>query len=306
MRLRLALFFSVAAAVACGLFLDGPGGDDAGSSDGAPPVADAAQDTKLPPPCPTLDASACLGDANVPDGWALVGVSVTDPCPTEFTPSPLVTDPQVEDGGCACGACQTQGAYDCNGAVTIHAGAVCVNLGTIKVDAGQCFKLGLGGATFNAGPPAIGGNVSCSSPGDAGTGAVTAKPITACTPTSCKADYCGLGGAFKRCVVSEGNVPCPAGFTRYASAGTGAQLTSCACSCKLQNAACTGTIHAYTSDNCTGNPTVDPGDGGCVQDNQNYGSVLYASDPAPVPACAAIEPGVAEAGLIGSKTICCL
>jgi hypothetical protein len=279
----LALGCSVAVAwgVACGLPLDGLGASvDASAGDGGIEAGDDASGSdegEIPTGCVTLDA-ACLGA--VPAGWQPVS---------------------VPDGGCACGACQIVGAFDCIGAVPVSGGDGCNDPTLVTVAPATCTAAQAQHVEAHP-PPAI-GTVGCFVPNDAGTGAVT-DTLTVCVP-GCTADYCGSS---PRCVLAEGDVPCPTGFTLLSVAGTGADPGCGPCACDAgPPGICGGTITVYDGGSCTGGWATYPV-GTCNQFSTtvNYESLIVDLVP-PTASCSSTSttPGPGDASLLGVHTICC-
>lgn len=270
--------------------------DASGSFDGQGAAEAHAEATA--PACKTLDA-ACLGA--VPAGWHPVGIGDAG-CPAEFDAQTLLVNPRLGNGGCGCGPCQVVGSYTC-GAVSVSGGDTCMDPTLVVAQPGMCTRASA--QHIEGYPPAVLGSVSCFSASDAGSG-VTTDPLTLCRP-ACSADYCGLP---LRCIVSDGDHACPAGFKPYAKAGTGADPHCAPCSCEAgAPGPCTGTVTVYDNATCTGGGMqATYGLGTCSQfsTSSNYLSVL-AQPLAPLVGCspAAPTPGTGDAGLTGIETICC-
>jgi hypothetical protein len=293
---------------ACGLPLGGLAADDGGAGDASVTGDDArgsgsgesgSDDGGVPPGCLTLDA-ACLG-ALAP-GWQ--PVSVTDAgCAAGFDAATLLVRPRVDDGGCACGACEVVGSFGCDASVAISGGDGCGDPTLLTVAPGAC---GAGQAQHvEAHPPTASGTVGCFAPNDAGTGATT-DALTVCIP-GCAADFCATS---PRCVLSPGDVPCPAGFTLLARAGTGADPGCPACACDAgPPGVCTGTVTVFGSASCSdsgGAATYAVGTCNQFSTSTNYQSVQVDLVP-PQASCSSSSttPGPADASLLGVHTICC-
>lgn len=301
----------VGAAVACGLPLGGLGAaGDAGAGDATTTGDDSSgtdetgTEASVPPGCTTLDA-ACLGA--LPTGWQ--PVSVTDAgCGADFDAATLLVNPQLSESSCACGTCQLVGAFACNGAVTVTSGDGCNDTPAYIASAvpETCIAAPNGGAQHvEAHPPTAAGNVGCFVPNDAGTG-VTTDTLTICVP-GCSADYCG---ASPRCVLSEGDVPCPAGFSLLTQAGTGADPGCPACPCEAgAPGPCGGTITVYGAASCAdsgGSATYPVGTCNQFSTSNDFNSLIVALVP-PDASCAVsgTPPGPGDASLVGVRTICC-
>jgi hypothetical protein len=146
-----------------------------------------------------------------------------------------------------------------------------------------------------------------------GDGGASGSPIGACIPQTTQADFCGLAGqGFNLCIlntsVTDGG--CPSGFSNATVAGVQA-VTACGqCTCTLTNpnAACTGTVSVFGSNDCDdaggANTFVSSqgADGGCVN-TTGFNSALFAPDT-PSPSCNA-PPPAGQGALVGQLTICC-
>jgi hypothetical protein len=292
-------------AAACGLSVEGlssrtgDGGEamdatrpDDGGDSGPGSGGDAEASA---PACTTIDA-ACLG--TLPPGWQPVAISDAG-CAAGYTTQSLLANPRLNDGGCACGACQLIGAFDCNAGVAVAGGDGCGDPTLITVTSGVC---GVAQAQhIQATPPTATGTVGCFVPSDAGTG-VTADTVTLCVP-GCTVDYCQAG---KRCIVADGTLPCPTGFTLQATAGTGADPGCAPCACEAgAPGACGGTVTVYDNATCTDSgAAVTYPVGTCNEYSTDYESVLVQLTP-PAASCRWSTADVGDASLTGVKTICC-
>jgi hypothetical protein len=287
-------------AIACGLPGNGLLQDlwEAGGGDEA--TAEAADDTGLPTSCPTVDA-ACLD--GIPAGWEPVVVSDAG-CPPAFTPATMFVNPRLADGGCACGACQVIGSFTCSGSVVITSGDGCGDQPPLATaDAGGC-TLTPGAQHVEANPIDAAGTVACFAANDAGAGAI-ADPITVCYP-GCSADFCA---ASPRCIVAEGDLLCPAGFVRMATAGTGADPGCATCACEAGPAgACGGSVTVYdnpTCDDSGSSATYAVGTCNQFSTTTNFQSLLVQLAPPDASCTLGASPVEGDAGLVGVRTICC-
>ena len=304
---------TAAQVVACGLPQGGLGesGDDAGrdatAMDGSA-ASDAPSETasssdggafesSVPPSCTTLDA-ACLGA--VPTGWQPVAVSDAG-CAAGFTPKPLLANPRLPDGGCACGACQIVGAFACNAVVAISGGDNCADPTLVTVTPGSCAQASA--QHVEAHPPQATGAVSCFAPNDAGVGVIT-DSLTLCVP-GCSVDFCKLA---QPCIESPGDLACPVGFTLLAKAGTGADPGCAPCGCDAGGpGACGGTVTAYDNGTCADSgAAVTYPVGTCNQYSTtvDYQSLLVDLVP-PTPSCTSAPTDDGDASLTGVTTVCC-
>jgi hypothetical protein len=314
----LAVFVALSCAswfAACGLDESGTlsdGSIDVTTKDGGgnDVVADVPID--VPQACSTLDASACV-NAVVPDGWTFAVVAAGDQaCPSsDYVKNSYLANPQP-DAGCLCG-CVASGTLDCSG--TVHAGtqANCGGGNSFDFDAGNdaaCIDTSWNDKHISIGPlpTAKATNAQCDA--SAPPPGWTASAATACTP-NCNADYCGVTGAFQRCIVSSTSQTCPAPFTKaMPSLGTDQQVTtSCTgCTCAIKDTPCAATIVAYQQTGCTqpaGSGAI-PTDGSCPpQLPQNINSFSY-TPTVPSPSCVIAAGGTASAAFTNSITVCCL
>ena len=262
--------------------------------------ADGGVDASLPETCATLDA-ACLGSP----GAEWTPIALTDAgCGSGFTAQTFKTSPRLLDGGCACSACQVTGSFACNAATAISGGNNCDDPPIAQATSGQCTLAHA--QHLEAYPPqATNGTIGCSVSNDAGAGAV-GDDVTTCIPTSCTADFCGGGSV---CAMAEGDVGCPSGFSLFARVGTGVDPFCAPCGCDASApGTCGGTVTGFESSNCTDGGLVHTyGVSTCnVFDNSiDYSSVIVTLVPpdASCTASSAITSG--DAGLVGTKTICC-
>lgn len=291
-------------AVACGLPLGGLGALDASAGDSSVTGGDASSSGEsdvpegAPPGCVTVDAT-CLGA--LPAGWQ--PVSVTDAgCAADFDSATLLVHPRVGDGGCAC-ACHIVGAFACDASIPVSGGDSCNDPTLVTATPGAC--IAAQAQHVEAFPPAVTGTVGCFVPNDAGTG-VTTDTLTVCVP-GCTADFCG---ATPRCVLSEGDVPCPAGFTLLTQAGTGADPGCAPCACDAgPPGTCGGTVTVFGAGSCGdsgGAATYAVGTCNQFSTSIDYESLVVDLVP-PEASCSSSSttPDPADASLLGVRTICC-
>jgi hypothetical protein len=311
--------------VACGLDESGLESADAsldvGSSDTSfkDTSSDAPFDVVINPGCKTLDATACL-DADVPDGWTLVGLATSNTaCPSnDYSPAQYVDNLELEAGACSC-TCTSSGSYSCAGSYTYAWGG----------GGGGCMQ-GTQDASFAAGDDAscvtFNGNdhhfevyganptptpvdVGC----DASLGGMgwTSDPVTTCTP-SCAADYCHIAAPFMRCIISTTETTCPAPFVGSQSTSVPAQIgptgavavscNGCGCSAGPQSG-CDASFAAFGSGGCTSFIHAVPLDD-CQDWGGNVNSFSYTPNDPPV----ACQPsgGGGKATFSTPITVCCL
>jgi hypothetical protein len=247
--------------------------------------------------CSTLDASWCLG--TVPPGWQPVGVA-DGGCGAGATPVSLVRNPRLPEGGCACGACQVVGSFQCTGASGISGGDGCGDPPIASASPGACTPAVA--QHLQATAPMATGTIGCAAANDAGSGAV-GDPLTLCVP-GCTADFCAWGS---RCIVTEGDLACPAGFTPFAKAGAAVDPGCAPCGCEAgPPSACQGTVTAFDNTTCNDSGTATYAVGTCNQysTSTNYEAVVVTLVPPPG-TCTSAATDEGDASLIDLKTICC-
>ncbi len=256
-------------------------------------------DANLPETCATLDA-ACLGALG--SDWT--PISLTDAgCATGFTPQAFKTNPRLLDGGCACGACQVTGSFACDAATPISGGNNCNDDPIAQAPPEQCTQAHaqhLQGAVTQA----TAGTIGCAVANDAGGGAV-GDDVTTCIPTSCTADFCS--GSV--CAIADGEVPCPSGFSLFARVGSDVAPFCAPCACDASAPGhCGGNVTGFATSDCTDGGLVHTyavGTCNSFDDNIDYSSVLVQLVP-PDASCSVASAQLAgDAGLLGTKTICC-
>ena len=281
----------------------GPGDVLGGDGGGADAIQDAPV---LPPPCDAADV-ACIGPA-VPEGWTPIGfANGTVACPgTGFDQVALVVDAGLGPNACVCSGCSSTGSWGCN--ASLGAGAGCFNDLT-QADASTCWVTDHHAYEFQV---ARTGTVTCGGGAQTGDLTVETSPVTACAPSSCSSDYCGLAQqGFALCILADGTVPCPLGFSKSTAAGTGAVAKCNVCqSCSLANPAATctgGSLTAYDNTTCDGNVLATTSTAGqCINIGPNFQSVYYEAGTPPVPNCGSGGgPGTGSATLTNPYTVCC-
>ena len=264
---------------------------------GLEPV-DASPDAQEAGGCATLDA-ACLGA--LPSSWK--PVSLTDAgCRSGFTKTTLVGNPRVLPSGCACGACQVIGSYDCDAASPISGGNNCNDNPIAYAPLGQCTT-----ATaqhLKAHVIQATGSVGCFAPNDAGAGAA-GDAIGLCVP-GCTADFCS---APSQCAIAEGQVACPTGMSLFGYVGTDVDPGCASCACTADPpGSCGGIVTGYQSSTCDDSGIVATYPVGSCNTfpSGDYASVLVTLTPPPT-TCSVVDaaPDPGDASLIQAKTLCC-
>lgn len=338
-RFAQASFVALAGIVGCGIDALGTmpvdGGpspeptstSSSGSSSGsvAPPI-DAGGDV-------TVDAEADA-DANVPvsackdlpAAWALVAfVSGSDPCPTGYDAgkTELRSGPTTREDTCTC-ACALATPPVCNRA---SAGATYDN-----DNSGGC---GLS-SSYGWNPAANGGCSTDMWPGPYTTShdwkfSAPARTGGTCTKSATKhverLDFAGVGRACvptagceaapaipspaQRCVISDGDVACPAGpFTKRTVYGKTFDVTCGAgtCDCGITGTCSAGTMTFYTANNCTGTNFTMTANGTCQPSTQSSFNVASYKYTATVQNAGCSPTGASTATAVtttSSATVCC-
>jgi hypothetical protein len=314
MGLRLTVALGLGAAlggavvfIACGIDEGGVVAPPTPQGEGGP---DVNIDTSLPPACG--DAAACL--PTVPSGWQITGLlsSPMASCPANFNQADQIKD--LSATGCQC-ACTDQGDASCGGSIVTYTnqGALtCTDkdAGVLPGDGGCVANNGggLNNASVGASTPPLQG-IKCASirTADAGFDSV---PVRLCEPT-CQADFCGQlqAASATPCIVSPGDVQCPAGFSQRTLIATSASVACASCpQCAGPSATCTGTVSFYGDNQCSNLGYSVVADGKChgQSGNDAWQSLSETTTLPSSPHCAAQanDPG-GDAGPIGAKTLCC-
>ncbi len=307
---------------ACGIDESGLLGDDASNGvdvittgDGAPDVIiDVVPNDGIPPPpsCST-DASAdvsCIPP--VPLGWEPIAFQKNGNvgCGDDggnFLGVQYLTQPTINKTSCVCSNCVADGGWSCG--ATIYSGATC-SAETLDASATACFQSNhqsFGGWLTRYGSPACGGGTAL------GDNSADATAVSACYPTQCASDFCGLASSgFGLCIanaaVTDGG--CPSGFPNAHVVGNSAHTACESCqSCALGNASaqCTGTVSAYNSGDCSGSSVQTvTANSTCNGSTTNpYSSLGYEAGPPPSPFCGPTKLPSGAPYLNGPFTICC-
>lgn len=262
--------------------------------------ADGGVDANLPETCATLDA-ACLGAL----GSEWTPISLTDAgCFSGFTSQTFETNPKLQAGACACGACQVTGSFACNAPSAISGGDTCTDKPIAQATSGLCTQAHAQHLEAYA-APASAGTIGCSVANDAGAGA-TGDIVTTCIPTSCGANFCGGASV---CAIAEGDVACPSGFSLFSRVGTGVAANCAPCACDASApGTCNGIVTGFETSDCTDGGLVHAyATGTCnvFDPSTDYNSVLVQLVP-PDASCSVTSASIGgDAGLVGTKTICC-
>jgi hypothetical protein len=305
--------------IACGIDENGQSSDGGLDATFDSPVIDSPLDVPIdvPQACKTLDATACIGDASVPDGWTYTVITAGDMlCPTtlDYDKTNFLTG-LAPQGGCVC-SCAASGTIDCSG--TIEAGSQggnCDGRWTF-FDAGNdaaCITTSWADPHYAVPtPPTSTAKAQCDASGT--PPGWTASTETSCTP-KCTADYCNVGNTYKRCIITSQNLLCPAPFTQAqptfgVEAGV---VTSCSgCGCAINSGKCSATIVPFNTTSCdTALADASPANGVCNATGiggspGQVNSFMYTPTVPPVSCAPTAITGTSSAQFAGTVTVCCL
>ena len=248
----------------------------------------------------SLDAS-CDG-SNVPclaavdPRWEPVATTLTG-CAAGWSTLTLRTNPRPLDGGCTCTTCTVDADVTCTSA-TVAGGPGC-GTGQQLVEAGACAPFTIKNYV-RASPSNPVGPATCAVAVDA---AAASDSIVLCEP-GCSSDYCG---AANRCVMTDGDVTCPSGFSPYAHGGATVDPGCPACTCAVNIGSCGGTATTFEAANCADSGlSMSSALGSCDYIPFAQASVRVDLTPPPV-SCVITSPtaSAGDASLVGSRTICC-
>jgi hypothetical protein len=252
-----------------------------------------------------VDAS-CLG-TTVPPGWSPVAyrenaIPGCDNAPN-FQVLNGINDASVPPGQCVCSDCKVVGSWTCT--ATLGNQTNC-DQATQNFTSSGCYNTG--GLHFG-GTLARSGDAGCT-PGSQVDASVAATPVTACVPTSCSADFCGLvGQGFQGCIqnLTMPDAGCPSPFTTVREVAPSATPTCTCPACGLTNssATCSGQVTALAGANCTGLVVDQTRALDSCTNTAGYVSVYYEAGTTPTPACSATGVATGTATLNAPLTICC-
>lgn len=299
----------------------GVGPDDVVTFDG-PVTGDATIDvtndvTEEPgPPLPcTSDASVCSGA--VPGGWTLTMFSANrnTACPVNSTGADVVANPGVTAGACTC-SCKASGTTCSTGSVTgkwANDNGCGNGWGTWAVNTvGQCtaFPNAVTVGTYNQFTKLPFTAGTCSGTATADPNKLTSTPMRTCAPsTACAEDVCNgaVPAGMRSCIVSPGDVTCPAGpfSDKAAVVGPSATLACDPCSqCNVTGTCGTATLKYWDDGNCTVARGSLVADGVCNPTaSQHVSHFTYEGTPQNVVCNAGTS--APKPALTTKQTICC-
>jgi hypothetical protein len=254
----------------------------------------------------------------VPGDWLRVGYAPdrASPCPPGFLEADLTADPDFGADTCVCESCQITSPPDCtSGQVYTQvddSDGVCHKMGLTLSNnpPGSCLKLQSNGSGIY-----LADHASITPPGPfGGACSLSAAPNKSqvkwtegrvCIPDAegCEFELCAAPGAFTECIMTEGDMSCPAPYSMKHTVGNDTMITCGACPCTVE-ASCTGALEVYTDSLCTAQKVVFPANGSCTASNSDavyyrykYVGAIKEMDCASEPPAAAI--------FIHAQTLCC-
>jgi hypothetical protein len=289
---------------------DGATADDA--------QADAHADSPPTSSC-TADAGACIAP-NVPAGWVPVAYAndTKSPCPSDFgTADDVLADPIAAASACSCSCTKTQDP-DCETGTSNWSGvgATCSGFAPypLAFAGGKCRPTtgtvdDYDKATTIA--PAGGTCTVASVPDNDGISGTRARICAA--GATCSAATCGgyAPAGFSACIVSDGDVACPASsaFSVKHTVATKPTVScsDCGAACTFQGSCTNPQMSFYTSNTCTTLIVSIPADGTCDATNKLnavIGGITYTATPS-FTGCTATGTSTPTLQLNAPRTVCC-
>lgn len=308
-----------------------PSSNDDASTDTAEPSHDAdvtpKDDDAATGPCTTTSTtcSAPLAQA----GWTPVVVPVqpTTSCPVTYETIDRVTDPTPQPGACTCGEPDivTEPRCDKDKSYVGQVGDTSCNQNApaLNVKNGDCTFLGGGNPAaapyapfglYKPIQPAKDDVGECTVPTTKDETKLSTSPIRICKPPSaCVEDTCNgqSTSEFQSCVVHDGDVACPAGFTNPRQAGKSAVLACSTCECTVEGKCDDARLEFFADGNCNQSIGKRKVNGKCEaltdasQASKGASSFKYTADPdfhAKLGAPSVATPTLSPQDL---QTICC-
>lgn len=282
-------------------------GDDGGVNEAA------AKDGGL-----SKDGSAGACVAAIPQGWALVAYETArNACPAGYGAGhDEYTGATAGAGACTC-TCQPTGAKCTSGTIATwwgNGGGACGNAGqSVTVAGSSCEPLGAGGtlAQYYASQAAPFAAGTCTGTPQSNPGQVTKQGVRYCgvPPTGADAVCAGMAPAgFAACIVSAGDVACPAGspFLKKTLVADDETLACSACTTCTETGSCSNPkITLFADSSCTQKVVQLASDGSCVPTNANNQYVGAAEYSAEVQATCSASGSTPRFSPVGPHTLCC-
>ncbi len=278
-----------------------------------------AQPDSPPPSKCAADAGACVAP-DVPAGWSPVA-STNDtktPCPMDFgVADDELADPLVGANACSCSCAKTQDP-DCETGTSSWSGvgSSCSGFApyAITFSGGKCRVIG-GTADdydkFTTIPPSGG---ACNVTAVPSNGAITGTQVRLCpADAACSAAACGgyAPAGFTACIVSDGDVACPASSVfsvkHIVVNNPTVQCSDCGTGCTFQGSCTNPQLAFHSNQTCTALIVSIPADGACdatSHANAVIGGMIYTATPS-FTGCTATGISTGSIDTNTMRTLCC-
>ncbi|HEX7604397.1 MAG TPA: hypothetical protein VF316_22415 [Polyangiaceae bacterium] len=316
----LAIPFAALALAACGgpadsdLFGDAP----EGGADVVVPKVDGAADAAPEPTACSADANNCK-TPDVPQGWSAIAYTkgTQTPCPQDYgPPDDGIADPVLGPKACSCSCTKTQDPDCQTGTSTISGiGAQCNGFGaTLNFVGGTCRKTGGTVDDYDKATAIAATGGTCAVQAVPNDGAITSDAVRLC-PAGPKCLSAACGGyapkGFTACIVSDGDVACPANSAFSVKHIVGNQVhaacTNCGTACTFQGGCSAGKLGWYSDQNCQQLIVSIPANGTCAQTGKGgtpIGALQYTAT-GNFSGCTATGTSTASLDLPSPRTVCC-
>jgi hypothetical protein len=285
--------------------------DDASAADGQ---TDARSDS--PSSTCSTDAGAC----DVPAGWVPVAYAsdTKSPCPTDFgAADDVLADPVVGASACACSCTKTQDP-DCETGTSNWSGvgATCSGFAPypLNFSGGKCRVTSGTVDDYDKATAIAPSGGTCTVTSVADNGAISGARSRICAAdTACSAAVCGgyAPAGFTACIVSDGDVACPASsvFSVKHTVATKptVQCSDCGAACTFQGSCTNPQLSFYSNQTCSTLIVSIPADGTCDATghfNAVIGGTTYTATPS-FTGCTATGTSTGTLQLNGPRTVCC-
>ncbi len=285
--------------------------DDASTPDGQ---ADAPIDSPPSSACST-DTGAC----NVPAGWVPVAYAsdTKSACPTDFgVADDVLADPVVGASACACSCTKTQDP-DCETGTSNWSGvgSACsgFNPFPLAFSGGKCRVTSGTVDDYDKGTAIAPSGGACTVTSVADDGAISGTRSRICAAdATCSAAVCGgyAPAGFNACIVSDGDVACPASafsVKHTVSAKPTVQCSDCGAACTFQGSCTNPQLSFYSNQTCGALIVSIPADGTCDATGHAsavIGGTMYTAT-ASFTGCTASGTSTGTLQLNGPRTVCC-